>query len=125
MTADRGTTTRRFLEVGRHPHRHARLANAAWPDSPNCTAASASPTNTGRWTPQRGAEYWHRNGEIFDPSHRTDAESNGTIVRITGGNFRLIERLATHLDRILTINNLDAITAEAIEAVRETLVAGS
>ncbi len=48
-----------------------------------------------------------------------------TVVRITGGNFRLVERLMTQVARILTINNLDTITPDSIEAARETLVVGS
>ena len=55
----------------------------------------------------------------LDPRHPIDAESIVTIVRITGGNFRLVERLMTQVARILTINNLDTITPDAIEAARE------
>ena len=48
-----------------------------------------------------------------------------TIVRITGGNFRLIERLVSQVARITTIIHLDTITPDAIEAAREVLVAGA
>ncbi len=71
------------------------------------------------------AEYWQHLGMTLDPRHPIDAESIVTIVRITGGNFRLVERLMTQVARILTINNLDTITPDAIEAARETLVVGS
>ena len=71
------------------------------------------------------AEYWQRLGMTLDPRDPIDAESIVTIVRITGGNFRLVERLMTQVARILTINNLDTITPDAIEAARETLVVGS
>ncbi|MET3808150.1 hypothetical protein ABIB25_005179 [Nakamurella sp. UYEF19] len=48
-----------------------------------------------------------------------------TIVRITGGNFRLIERLMSQVARIMTINHLDSITPDGIEAAREVLVVGA
>lgn len=47
-----------------------------------------------------------------------------TIARITGGNFRLIDRLLTQIRRIQTLNNLDALTPEVVDAVRETLLIG-
>jgi len=64
------------------------------------------------------------------PERPTDVESVVTIVRITGGNFRLVERLMNQVARIMTINNLDTInlldtiTPDAIEAAREVLVVG-
>jgi hypothetical protein len=60
-----------------------------------------------------------------DTQRPTDAESIVTIIRITGGNFRLVERLMNQVARIMTINNLDTITPDAIEAAREVLVVGA
>jgi len=48
-----------------------------------------------------------------------------SIARITGGNFRLIERLMSQIGRVLAINRLDAITPDVVAAARETLVVGS
>ncbi len=63
-------------------------------------------------------------GLTYEPRRPADAESVVSIVRITGGNFRLVERLMSQVARIMTINNLDTITPDAIEAAREVLVVG-
>ena len=64
-------------------------------------------------------------GLTLDPANETDAEAVLTIVRITGGNFRLIERLMTQALRVLEINGLDTITPDVVEAAHETLVIGT
>jgi len=75
--------------------------------------------------PQVLSQYWQQLGKTYDPQRPTDAESIVTIIRITGGNFRLVERLMNQVARIMTINNLDTITPDAIEAAREVLVVGA
>ena len=47
-----------------------------------------------------------------------------TIVRITGGNFRVIHRLLMQIERILEINDLRTVTKEGVEKARERLVLG-
>jgi hypothetical protein len=44
------------------------------------------------------------------------------IIKITGGNFRLIQRLFSPIERIMEINRLEKITTEAIETARDILV---
>src|SRR6195952_178640 len=75
--------------------------------------------------PQVLAQYWQELGLTYDPHRHADTESVVAIVRITGGNFRLVERLMSQVARIMAINNLDTITPDAIEAAREVLVVGA
>ena len=75
--------------------------------------------------PQVLARYWEELGFSYNSHRPSDAESVVTIVRITGGNFRLIERLMSQVARIMKINKLDTITPDAIEAAREVLVVGA
>jgi len=63
-----------------------------------------------------------RNREQFIPS--LSDEILVAIVRITHGNFRLLNRLLTQVERILEINRLQEVTAAVLETARENLVIG-
>ena len=54
-----------------------------------------------------------------------DEEALASIIRATGGNFRLLHRLLTQIARIVEINVLQAVTGEVVEAARESLVIGT
>ncbi|GAC1457741.1 MAG: hypothetical protein PVS3B3_23900 [Ktedonobacteraceae bacterium] len=51
-------------------------------------------------------------------------EAISTIIRIKGGNFRVIHHLLMRVERILEINQMQTVTKEVVEAAREGLVLG-
>jgi DNA transposition AAA+ family ATPase len=68
----------------------------------------------GRWTPPG----------VSLPQQPLDAETLAANIRITGGNFRLLNRLLTQIELILEINSLQGVTKAFVEAARESLVIG-
>jgi DNA transposition AAA+ family ATPase len=67
---------------------------------------------------------WQQLGLILD-REGADAEAVATIIRITGGNFRLLQRLFGQMERVMQINQLRTVTKEVVESARELLVIGS
>jgi AAA domain len=68
-------------------------------------------------------QQWVPSGVRLPPQPWTD-DAVAAIIRITGGNFRLLNRLLTQMERILEINGMNAITKTVVETARETLVIG-
>ena len=67
---------------------------------------------------------WNHLGMHIRVDDFTDQEALAAIVRITGGNFRVIHRLLMQVERILEINQMKTITKEVVEAARENLMLG-
>ena len=70
-------------------------------------------------------KHWHKLGLDLNPDDFTDTQAVATVARITGGNFRLLQRLFTQISRIMKINELTVITADVVETARGTLVIGA
>jgi hypothetical protein len=75
-------------------------------------------------TRQLLAQRWTPPGVEIPDMEAIDAETVAAIIRVTGGNFRLLNRLLTQVERILEINGLAHVTKEVVEAARESLVIG-
>jgi DNA transposition AAA+ family ATPase len=69
-----------------------------------------------RWTPP---------GVCLPHNKPIDPEVIAVIIRVTGGNFRLLNRLLTQIERVLEINRLEEVTKDAVQAARESLVIGT
>ena len=52
-------------------------------------------------------------------------ESFSEIIKITRGNFRLIQRLITQIHRIMEINNIGNINKDVIEVAKKSLITGT
>ncbi len=68
---------------------------------------------------------WQELGLTIDLTEFDDVEAMTAIIRITGGNFRLVQRLFAQIARVMAINHLTQVTKEVVEAARESLVIGA
>jgi hypothetical protein len=68
---------------------------------------------------------WLPSGVTLPEDGITDEEALAAIIRITGGNFRLLHRLITQMARLVEINTLHTVTCQVVDAARESLVIGT
>jgi DNA transposition AAA+ family ATPase len=68
---------------------------------------------------------WKPLGVELPQGGLSDEETLAAVLRITGGNFRLLDRLLTQISRVLEINELQQITPAVVDAARESLVIGT
>lgn len=47
-----------------------------------------------------------------------------SIIKLSKGNFRLMQRLFSQIERIMEINNLQTVTTEVVATDRESLIIG-
>jgi hypothetical protein len=66
---------------------------------------------------------WVPSSVNLRPQPRAE-DALATVIRITSGNFRLLNRLLTQMERVLEVHGLHEITKTVIETGRETLVIG-
>jgi DNA transposition AAA+ family ATPase len=68
---------------------------------------------------------WQDLGLAIDLTEFDAVEAMAAILRITGGNFRLVQRLFAQVARVMAINHLARVTKEIVDAARESLVIGA
>jgi DNA transposition AAA+ family ATPase len=67
-------------------------------------------------------QQWRAHMPLAEPI--ADEEAIAAIIRVSGGNFRLLGRLLAQIARILEFNAPHRVTVEIVEAAREILVIG-
>lgn len=63
-------------------------------------------------------------GISFDEAKLDAIEAQAAVIRITRGNFRLMERLFAQMRRIMILNGVEEVTGDIVQAARDCLVIG-
>jgi hypothetical protein len=58
------------------------------------------------------------------PDEQLLPEVIASLIRMSGGNFRLLTRLLTQIERLLGVNDLHLVSNAVVEAARDSLVIG-
>ena len=58
------------------------------------------------------------------PAQVDAIEAEGAVSRIRRGNCRLMERLFAQMRRVMTLNRVEEVTADIVQAARDCLVIG-
>jgi hypothetical protein len=61
---------------------------------------------------------------IHLPASCPTPEVIAAVIRLTRGNFRLLVRLLTQMERVLAINGLETLSVDVVETARDNLVIG-
>ena len=59
------------------------------------------------------------------PDDQLSSEVVASLIRMTGGKFRLLARLLTQIERVLAVNDLHRVSVAVVEAARDSLVIGT
>lgn len=70
-------------------------------------------------------DHWHEVGQTLPCDGINDPGALAAIIRVTGGNFRLLRRLLSEIDRNLQLNGLSEVTPTVVDTAREGLVIGT
>ena len=63
-------------------------------------------------------------GQLIILESFTDKEAAATILRITRGNIRLIERQMLQVEHVLVANQKQVVTKDVIETAQQNLIIG-
>ena len=58
------------------------------------------------------------------PRRTTPPGGIASLIRMTGGNFRLLTGLLTQIERVLSVNDFHLVSTAVVEAARDSLVIG-